>query len=163
MKTDGRCTYWGKLLTDSIDNKIQKLLGVDKELYTPGDNYDKTKERKEAVAIVEDPEVRGLNARQLLLKCKQAHGSGRNLDFPSQQHIAEAMHGFEDDVMIKVYGDGSLTNPTKWWAALGGLWCLDPSLEQAGGSTTRERRGLLLWPCDWTNWHIYQDGAHRLG
>ena len=68
MRTDGNLTYWGKNLEDAADDKIPKLLGKDVELSIPGDDYDKTKERKEALDIVEDPANRGLNVRQLILK-----------------------------------------------------------------------------------------------
>ena len=101
----------GKSLDDAADDKIQKLLGKDVELSTPGDNYDKTKERKEALEIVEDPANRGLNARQIILKYKQPHASGENPNFPSKEEIDNTMGDFESDYFVEVFGDGSVTTP----------------------------------------------------
>ena len=36
MKTDGRCTYWGKEIGNDVDQATKKILGIDLELHTPG-------------------------------------------------------------------------------------------------------------------------------
>ena len=120
MKTDGKSTFWGKQLPEDTDLKIKKLLGVNLELHTTGKDQQSTEDRKLALKILDDPEHKWLNARQLLLKLKEAHGSGVNLTFPTRSQIQEAMEGHGDDVQVRIYGDGSVTSPTKWWASLGG-------------------------------------------
>ena len=94
---------------------MRKLLGIDLELHTPGEHADITRARQEAITIAEKPEDRHLNARQLILKYKEAHGSGINPDYPTQQDIAITMQGLEDELMVDVFGDGRLTSPTNWW------------------------------------------------
>ena len=111
MKADGKLTYWGKMVGDVANDNLKKLLGIDLELSTPGDNQEKTHERQEALDIVEDPANRGLNARQLILKYKQPHASGEHLTFPSRSEIAEVMSEFEDECFVDIFGDGSVTTP----------------------------------------------------
>ena len=55
---------------------------------------------------------------------KKGHGTGINPDIPTEQAIHEHMAGQDSDYMVPVFGDGSHTSPTKWWAAIGGygLW-----------------------------------------
>ena len=55
-----------------------------------------------------------------MLMQKEAYGSGVDLDFLDANQFEEAMVGYESKHMIPVYGDGSYTTPTKWWAAFGG-------------------------------------------
>ena len=118
--------------------------------------------KKEATKIIEHHKRGNRNARQTMLQQKQAHGSGCMPTFPTEQQIAEAMDGYDDDKMIQVYGDGSLTTPTHWWAALGGYgawipnWNLPgqdephrteqnlcgPTIGQTGTSTRHE---LMAW------------------
>ena len=76
MKHNGKATYWGKALPEQVPEKVKKILGVDRELFTPGVNSDRTSKRQEALEIAEDPDYRYLNARQLILNLKGAHGSG---------------------------------------------------------------------------------------
>ena len=49
------------------------------------------------------------------------------------------MEGHPDEFMVEVFGDGSNTTPTKWWAAMGGLgvWIKDWNLE---GEDRQERK-----------------------
>jgi len=61
-----------------------------------------------------------------MLKHKGAHGSGQDLKFPDAHEIEANMQGFPADHMVDVYGDGSLTSPTVWWAALGGYGVWKP-------------------------------------
>ena len=96
------------------------LLGVDTELHKPGDDQQKTDDRKQALAILKEPENKWLNARQILLTIKQAHGSGINQAFPTKAQIDEAIEGCGEDEEVRIDGDGSVTYPTKWWVALGG-------------------------------------------
>ena len=94
----------------------------------------KTEERQAALDITEDSAVANLNARQIMLKHKAAHGSGSNLDFPDSEEIRDSMTGYPDKYHVEIYGDGSYTTPTIWWAALGGygVWMPKwPSPEQA--------------------------------
>ena len=127
MKIEGQKTYWGADLVDEVDEKTKRLLGRDMELHTPGDDADKTDARKEALEIVQDPQREGRNARQTMLMHKEAHGSGIDLVFPDAAKIDASMTGYDQDHMVDVYGDGSLTTPTKWWVALGGygVWVPD--------------------------------------
>ena len=46
-----------------------------------------TEARVQALQILNDPDMQGLNARQLMLRQKQAHGVGINLIFPSEDEI----------------------------------------------------------------------------
>ena len=89
-------------------------------MHKPGDDQQKVDDRKQALAILEEPENRWFNARQMLLKIKQAHGSGINSTFPTKAQIDEAMEGYGEDEEVRIYGDGSVTSPTKWWVAVGG-------------------------------------------
>ena len=115
------------------------MFGENRELYTPGSDARKTQERQAAVDILEDPEVEGFNARQVMLKHKAAHGSGSDLTFPDADAINANMQDYPADFKVDIYGDGSYTSPTVLWAALGGfgVWmpewvspnqatCIDP-------------------------------------
>ena len=88
------------------------------------------------MAVVEHPDRNGLNARQTMLKFKKAHGSGINLDYPDAAKIQEAMTGFDDNHKVPIYGDGSFTTPTKWWAALGGYGIWIPEWNPDDATTT---------------------------
>ena len=91
-----------------------------------GPNGDETAARVEAKQILNDIEMHGLNARQPLLKQKKPLGGGINLKFPIAEDIEAEVTGRDrqaptkEVTLIDVYGDGSHTTPTKWWAALGG-------------------------------------------
>ena len=124
MKADGRNTYWGTDFRNDSDPKVRKLLGENLELQTPGSDARKSEERQAAFDILEDPDVAHLNARQIMLKHKAAHGSRSNLDFPDQNEIQKNMTGYHERYKVEIYGDGSYTTPTIWWAALGGygIW-----------------------------------------
>ena len=41
MKADGRKTFWGTDFDDHLDEKARKLLGENRELYTPGSDANK--------------------------------------------------------------------------------------------------------------------------
>ena len=71
--------------------------------------------------IIEDYEVEGYNARQVMLKHKAAHGSGSDLTFPDANEIEANMQDYPTGFKVDIYGDGSYTSPTIWWAALGGF------------------------------------------
>ena len=97
-----------------------------------------------------------------MLMHKGAHGTGTNPTFPTQNQINENMESQPVDFMVEVYGDGSFTTPTKWWAAMGGYgaWIKGwnqtgeerderkeqdvaaPALGQVGSSTRQE---LAAW------------------
>ena len=81
------------------------------ERYKPGKDQQIIDDRKSALAILDEPGNKWLNARQILLKIKQAHGSGIDLTFPTQAQIEEAMEGHGEDVQVRIYGDGSVTSP----------------------------------------------------
>ena len=162
MKLNGNATFWGKELGDDTSDATKKLLGYDLELHTPGDNGDETEAREKAREIADDPEFKYLNARQVILNLKEAHGSGVDITFPTKQEIHSSMTGRADDYYVRIYGDGSLKNPNLWWAALGGfgIWIPDwssdsdpandrgeiskygPAIGQTGTSTRQE---LLAW------------------
>ena len=80
MKKDGAKTFWGADVGEEETSKTKAILGIDRELHTPGADADQTEERQAALEISEDPALANLNARQLMLKCKEAHGSGQNLE-----------------------------------------------------------------------------------
>ena len=103
------------------------MLGENLELHTPGSDARKSEERQAAFGISDDPDVVGYNARQIMLKYKEAHGSGQNLEFPGDEEIQRNMHGYPEDYKVDIFGDGSYTSPTVWWAALGGfgIWVPD--------------------------------------
>ena len=111
MKADGKTTYWGKQLPAIANDKTKTLLGVNLERHKPGKDQQITEDRKLALAILDEPGNKWLNARQILLKIKQAHGSGIVLTFPNQVHIEEAMEGHGENVQVRIYGDGSVTSP----------------------------------------------------
>ena len=127
MKADGKTTYWGKQLPGIVDEKTKTLLGVNMELHKPGTDQQITDDRKLALAILEEPGNKWLNARQIFLNIKQAHGPGIDLTFPTMAQIEEAMEGHGEDVQVRIYGDGSVTSPTKWWAAFGGYGVCMPA------------------------------------
>ena len=74
-----------------------------------------------ATDIIEDRTNRWLNARQIILKYKMPHGSGANPIFPTESQIEAQMRGSDEGAFVEIYGDGSFTDPTCWWAALGGF------------------------------------------
>ena len=63
------------------------------ELHTPGSDARKTEVRQAALEIIEDPEVAGYSARQIMLMYKEAHGSGQNLERPGAEEIYREEHG----------------------------------------------------------------------
>ena len=162
MKLNGKATFWGKELGDDISDATKRMLGCDLELHTPGDNGDETEARERAREIADEPEHKYLNARQVILSMKEAHGPGVDITFPTTQEIYSNMVGRADDYYVRIYGDGSLKNPNLWWAALGdlGIWIPDwssdldhtndrgevstygPAIGQTGTSTRQE---LLAW------------------
>ena len=121
MRLEGEATFWGKNFDDSIDEKTKKLLGMDLELHTQGKNREETEARKEAIDIIDDQANRWLNARQVILKYKMPHGSGTNPQFPTERQIDIQMQESDEGFFVEIYGDGSVTDPTCWWAALGGF------------------------------------------
>lgn len=162
METDGETTFWGKQLPEDTDEQIKKLLGINMELHTPGKDQQSTDDRNLALEILAEHGHKRLNARQLLLKIKQAPGSGVDLVFPTRAQIQEEMEGHGEDVQVRIYGDGSVTSPTKWWAALGGygVWMpawnennqRNPKREEAsyhgqaiGQTLTSTRLELIAW------------------
>ena len=78
MKADGSNTFRGADFVEDFDEKVRKLLGENRELFTTGSDARKTEERQAVAEILEDPMVEGFNARQVMLKYNAAHGSGNN-------------------------------------------------------------------------------------
>ena len=84
------------------------------------------------------------------------------LAYPDKQYIQQHMQGCDDNHYVNIYGDGSQTDPTNWWAALGGfgVWMPDwnnedlidqdkketstfgPAIGQTGSSSRQE---LTAW------------------
>ena len=87
MKTKGNATYWGQDFLDDTDINVKRLLGMDLTLETGATDGDETHARQEALDIIQDPDMQGLNARQLMLRQKHAHGSGRDPEFPEEEDI----------------------------------------------------------------------------
>lgn len=98
-------------MDDEETNKVKRMFGIDRTLHTPGDNADKTQERKTAVEIIERMNDQRKNARQTMLSHKGAQGNGVNPDFPTRLEIETNMEGHQDDYMVEVFGDGSNTSP----------------------------------------------------
>ena len=67
--------------------------------------------------MIEDPDMHGLNARQLMLRQRQAHGSRCNQEFPTAEGIKAVMEVSNQVGKVDIYGDGSYTTPPKWWVA----------------------------------------------
>ena len=132
MRTDGQCTYWGREIGNDVDQATKKILGIDLELHTPGKDAKVTSARQEALQIINGPDAKGLNARQVILKCKRGHGTGVDLEFPSQQQIDDHMQGVDQNHFVAIYGDGSQTSPTNWRAGLGGFGVWVPGWNNAG-------------------------------
>jgi len=124
MKVDGNKTYWGTDFDDQLDENSKRMLGQDRELHNEGTNRDETDARKAALEIIDGSEMQGLNARQIMVKHKAAHGSGVDPSFPDADEIEGCMQGYPPSHWVNIYGDGSYTTPTLWWAALGGygIW-----------------------------------------
>ena len=121
MKLDGQKTYWGSEICHDLSKAAKRLLGYDCELSTSGSNARITEQREAAAEICNNQEIEGCNARQVMLKYKRAHGSGNDLTFPGSDEIEANMKGHHEDYKVNIYGDGSFTSPTVWWAALGGF------------------------------------------
>ena len=130
MKVDGNKTFWGATIGDDLSRKAKKFLGFDTELQTPGSDARITEQREAAAEICFRPELEGCNARQIMLKHKGAHGSGANLNFSGSDEIDLNMSGHPSDFKVNIYGDGSFTSPTVWWAALGGFGIWVPNWNQ---------------------------------
>ena len=60
------------------------------------------------------------------------HGAGINPHFPTKLQIDIQMQGRDDDFFVEIHGDGSLTDPTCWWAALGGFGAWMPNWSHEG-------------------------------
>ena len=99
----------------------------------------------------------GLNARQAMLRKKGAFGTGSYPVFPTQEEIRNFMGHHQIGDPLEVYGDGSLTTPKMWWAALGGYgvwfpkWPTTPGLGlemysgAIGQASSSTRQELCAW------------------
>ena len=117
----GELAYWGTEVDRHETPETKRRLGINLELSDGGNDCDETRRMEKAVKLIKDPMRGNRNARQTMLKHKQAHGVGCMPTFPTEQEIAEAMEGYEDGHMVQVYGDGSLTTPPiggQAWAAM---------------------------------------------
>jgi len=164
LKPDGTKTFWGMDVQEEESEKTKRLLGINRTLHTPGTNAEETEKREMALEILEEPSRSRRNARRIMLEFKGAHGTGIDPDFPTEDQIKDNMQGHDDKFKVEVYGDGSYTTPTKWWAALGGqgAWVKDwnlpgedkesrreedianPALGQNGSSTRQELAAWIL-------------------
>ena len=81
MKTNGEQTYWGREFDADADEMTKKLLGRGIAPNLGGRDAAETEAREQAKDILEDPAMEGFNARQLMLRQKQVHGTGVNLPF----------------------------------------------------------------------------------
>ena len=112
MRTDGYASYWGGPLNEEVEQRTQILLGKDTQLHKPGNDRDETDARKEALDILDEPENRYSNMRQIIMEYKKTHGSGNMLAYPDKQDIQQHMQGCDDNRYVNIYGDGSQTDPT---------------------------------------------------
>lgn len=76
LQIEGGLTYWGMQVESQETPETNKLLGIDDELSKGGKGGDETRRRKEAIKLIEDPTRGNRNARQSILRHKQAHGAG---------------------------------------------------------------------------------------
>ena len=152
MKVDGNRSYWGAEFDEDTDEKTNTLLGKNNELQKGGKDADETQGREEAIQIIQDPESNGRNAMQTLQAQKQAHGSGEDLSFPDANLIEEAMKDHDPNHMVPIYGDGSHTTPTKWWAALGGYGVCVPKRNSNTEIIEAKEEQQLLGRGHRTNW-----------
>ena len=67
-----------------------------------------------------------------MLKHKMPHGSGIDPQFLTKRQIDIQMQSRSDDFFVEIFGDGSLTDPTCWWAALGGFGTWMPNWNLKG-------------------------------
>lgn len=123
---------WGTEVPSQETPETKQMLGVDLDLTLRGLNGDEARIKKEATRIIDHHKRGNRNARQTMLQQQHARGAGCMPTFPTELEIAEAMEGYADDKMIQVYGDGSLTTPTNWWAALGGFRAWIPNWNLPG-------------------------------
>ena len=105
MRLDGRATFWGKDLDDTIDEKTKNLLGLDLELHLPGKKEQETRAREEAMDIIDDQANRWQSAKQILLTYKMPHGAGIDPHFPTKHQIDIQMQGRDENFFVDIYGD----------------------------------------------------------
>ena len=89
---------------ESEDPKVTKIVGVELEFLTPGDNADKTACRGEAMALVQKQQRGSRNARQTILMYKEAHWSSINWELPTAMQVQEAMEGHDEAYKAPIYG-----------------------------------------------------------
>ena len=56
MQVDGLKTYWGQDVDKDLDENLQRLIGVNKQLTKPGKDADETEARQKALGILDEPE-----------------------------------------------------------------------------------------------------------
>ena len=114
------------------------MLGKDNTLDLGAADGKETEARELATLILDDPANEHLNATQIMLRLKDAFGTGIDPGFPD----ADTMNNFEsnlteeacssvapspnatDDnpiILHTVCGDGSYTTPNNWWTSLAGF------------------------------------------
>ena len=77
MKVNGERTYWGAAVDEDVPDKTKNVLGIDRELQTPGMDAEQTSDREEALEITDGPANANISARRLMLKWKEAHASDK--------------------------------------------------------------------------------------
>ena len=87
METKGNATYWGQYFAEYTQEDTKKLLGYEPTLTMEARDGDETEARRQALQILQNHDMQGLNARQLMLRQKQAQGDGANLVFPDDDEI----------------------------------------------------------------------------
>ena len=143
MKANGSKTYWGQDFDDDTEESIKRLIGKENTLEREGQNRDETDAMKAAKAILDQQEMKPLNARQIMLKHKQAFGSGSDLTFPTYEDIDAYMSQHQE------------RNPTA--CDLGVPGGVDhPTIRDSG---VTDGLNALEEPSNGTV-HIYGDGSH---
>ena len=137
MKAEGKKTYWGAELGDDISKKTRKPLGENLALHTPGSDARKTEERQAAFEITEDPEVAGFNARQIMLRHKEAHGSGQDLVFPGVEEIEKNKEGHPEGHMVATEMEATLRQQSG-----GQPW---EGLASGSPTGTKMKRNRKIW------------------
>ena len=75
-------TYWGLNLDDDFADEAKALLGKDEILDRGATKGNETEARELAILILDDPTKEHLGARRILLRQKEAFGTGIDPQLP---------------------------------------------------------------------------------
>lgn len=101
ISIEGELAYWGTEVDSYEPPETKRMLGINLELSEGGNDGDETIRRQKAARLINDPKRGNRNARQTMLKHKQAHGAGC---MPTLQEIEEAMEGYDECKWYRLLG-----------------------------------------------------------